>query len=194
MLPRGSNEPKLRLRATLQSHLYTNSLRPLSEIIIMAPQDRLSQISSHLANPCGLLSGQVAIITGGGQGIGAATARLFAAEGAKVLVADVDQAKAAAVAHEINTSAAAAEGQGPRASFAAGDVLDEAYLKNVIKAAVELGGGKIHIVVNNAGFTWDGVIHKVRVLGVSCSSFLALALFREYDVTGSLQPNSILIC
>jgi 3-oxoacyl-[acyl-carrier protein] reductase len=38
----------------------------------------------------GLLEGQVAIITGSGQGIGAATARLFAKEGAKVVVSDLD--------------------------------------------------------------------------------------------------------
>lgn len=51
---------------------------------------RLSQISSHLNFPSGLLANQVAIITGAGQGIGAETARLFANEGAKVIVADID--------------------------------------------------------------------------------------------------------
>jgi 3-oxoacyl-[acyl-carrier protein] reductase len=56
----------------------------------MSPQDRLEQISSHLNFPQGLLAGQVAIITGSGQGIGAECARLFANEGAKVIVADVD--------------------------------------------------------------------------------------------------------
>lgn len=56
----------------------------------MAPQDRISQISSHLNYPRGMLDGQVAIITGSGQGIGAEAARLFANEGAKVVVADLD--------------------------------------------------------------------------------------------------------
>jgi 3-oxoacyl-[acyl-carrier protein] reductase len=56
----------------------------------MSPQDRLEQVSSHLSFPQGLLAGQVAIITGSGQGIGAECARLFANEGAKVIVADVD--------------------------------------------------------------------------------------------------------
>jgi hypothetical protein len=39
--------------------------------------------------------------------------------------------------------------------------LDENYLKTLVKKAAEFGNGKIHIIVNNAGFTWDGVIHKV---------------------------------
>ena len=36
------------------------------------------------------------------------------------------------------------------------------YINELVKKAAEFGGGKIHIIVNNAGFTWDGVIHKVR--------------------------------
>lgn len=56
----------------------------------MAPSDRLNQVNKHLNFPAGLLSGQVAIITGAGQGIGAEAARLFANEGAKVVVADID--------------------------------------------------------------------------------------------------------
>jgi 3-oxoacyl-[acyl-carrier protein] reductase len=47
-------------------------------------------MSAKLNYPQGLLAGQVAIITGSGQGIGAEIARSFAAEGAKVVVSDVD--------------------------------------------------------------------------------------------------------
>jgi 3-oxoacyl-[acyl-carrier protein] reductase len=59
----------------------------------MAPSDRLNQVNEHLNYPAGLLAGQVAIITGAGQGIGAEAARLFANEGAKVIVADIDASK-----------------------------------------------------------------------------------------------------
>ncbi len=52
--------------------------------------DRVAQLATHLNYPRGMLAGQVAIVTGSGQGIGAETARLFANEGAKVVVADID--------------------------------------------------------------------------------------------------------
>jgi len=57
--------------------------------------ERLAQIQGHLTNtfPKGLLSGKTAIVTGAGQGIGAETAILFAREGARVIVADIDSRK-----------------------------------------------------------------------------------------------------
>ncbi|KAM5435265.1 putative 3-oxoacyl-[acyl-carrier-protein] reductase [Microsporum ferrugineum] len=121
----------------------------------MAPQERLAQVSSHLNYPQGMLAGQVAIITGSGQGIGAEAARLFANEGAKVVVADLDSSRAEAVAKSINDASP------NRAIAVAGDVQDGAYLKRLVQKAAEFGNGKIHIIVNNAGFTWDGVIHKL---------------------------------
>lgn len=60
--------------------------------------ERLAQVSNHLVpqsatSYTGLLAGQVAIITGAGQGIGAAAALLFAKEGAKVVVSDIDSSE-----------------------------------------------------------------------------------------------------
>ncbi|KAF1826808.1 short chain dehydrogenase [Dissoconium aciculare CBS 342.82] len=114
---------------------------------------RAQQISGHLNYPKGLLHGQVAIITGSGQGIGAECARLFANEGAKVVVSDIDGKKAEAVAAEINKN-------GGQAISVAGDMLNDQYLVELVKKTAEFGNGKIHIIVNNAGYTWDGVIHK----------------------------------
>lgn len=120
----------------------------------MSYSKRIDQIAGHLNYPKGMLAGQVAIITGSGQGIGAETARLFANEGAKVVVADVDAKKAEGVANQINES-------GGSAIAVAGDVLNDDYIAELIKKTAEFGNGKIHIIVNNAGYTWDGVIHKM---------------------------------
>jgi len=117
-------------------------------------KERVAQIAGHLNFPQGMLTGQVAIITGSGQGIGAEAARLFANEGAKVVVQDIDAEKASAVAKAINDA-------GGKAISIPGDMLDAKYIDELVKKAAEFGDGKIHIIVNNAGFTWDGVIHKM---------------------------------
>ncbi|KAL8937409.1 MAG: hypothetical protein Q9216_004440 [Gyalolechia sp. 2 TL-2023] len=121
----------------------------------MASSERAAQISAQLF-PNGMLTDQVAIITGSGQGIGAEAAKLFAREGAKVVVQDIDAGKAQSVAQSINESS----GGGGKAIAVAGDMLDAARIETLVKKAAEFGQGKIHIIVNNAGFTWDAVIHK----------------------------------
>jgi 3-oxoacyl-[acyl-carrier protein] reductase len=118
------------------------------------PSSRITQIARHLNYPQGLLSGQTAIITGAGQGIGAECARLFANEGARVVVSDIDGAKAEEVAARIRES-------GGAAIAVQGDLLKDEAIEELVRKAVEFGGGKVHVLVNNAGFTWDGVIHKV---------------------------------
>lgn len=122
---------------------------------------RISQIAAHLNYPTGMLAGQVAIITGSGQGIGAEAARLFANEGARVVVSDLDAAKARSVADAINNNNNNSSSGSPRALAVPGDMLDPAYVDDLVARAAEFGGGKIHIIVNNAGYTYDGVIHKM---------------------------------
>ncbi len=101
----------------------------------------------------GMLDGKIAIITGSGRGIGAAAAHLFAAEGASVVVSDLDPNPAEQTAGAIRNA-------GGKAIVVAGDVTDEAFPTQLIKATLDNFGG-IDIIVNNAGYTWDGVIHKM---------------------------------
>jgi 3-oxoacyl-[acyl-carrier protein] reductase len=60
-----------------------------------------------------------------------------------------------------NAVVSAIKSTGGSALAVVGDVLDDAYIKTLVQKAAEFGGGKIHILVNNAGYTWDGVIHKM---------------------------------
>ncbi|KAK4176634.1 hypothetical protein QBC36DRAFT_290315 [Triangularia setosa] len=126
----------------------------MTSVIKMRMAERAAQLSRQLNYPKGLLYNQVAIVTGSGQGIGAECARLFANEGAKVVISDIDGAKAEEVASKIRST-------GGQAIAVAGDLLKDEYIKQLVAKAAEFGGGKIHIIVNNAGFTWDAVIHKM---------------------------------
>jgi NAD(P)-dependent dehydrogenase (short-subunit alcohol dehydrogenase family) len=113
------------------------------------------------------LAGKVAIITGAGNGIGKATAEVFVAEGAKVVIADVDD--------EAGAETAAALGDA--AHFVHADVSDADSVNALVNAAVEQFG-KLDCMVNNAGISgsfrrlmmddlrdFDKVI-KVDLLGV----------------------------
>jgi 3-oxoacyl-[acyl-carrier protein] reductase len=98
----------------------------------------------------GLLDGKSAIITGSARGIGRATAELFASEGAKVLINDLDADVAEQTASEID---------GETAVYA-GDLTKEGAADELVKAGID-AFGQIDAVVNNAGYTWDGVVHKM---------------------------------
>ncbi|MFC1967299.1 SDR family NAD(P)-dependent oxidoreductase [Chloroflexota bacterium] len=89
------------------------------------------------------LKGKAAIITGGASGIGEATARLFAKEGAKVLVADMDETKGRKVAEEIKKN-------GGEASFIKVNVALADDNQRMIDTAVKTYG-KLDILFNNAG-------------------------------------------
>jgi 3-oxoacyl-[acyl-carrier protein] reductase len=101
----------------------------------------------------GMIDGKVAILTGSGRGIGAATAKMFGAEGASVVVSDLDPAPA-------EETAAAIRSAGGKAVVVAGDVTDPAFPAQLIKATLD-SFGDIDIIVNNAGYTWDAVIQNM---------------------------------
>jgi len=114
---------------------------------------RAQQISGHLSSQGGLLAGQVALITGSGQGIGASAAKIFAREGAQVIVTDIDGNKAQNVVNEIKA-------EGGDAFPIAGDIMKADFPQKLVEESIKKYG-KLNVIVNNAGFTYDGVIHKM---------------------------------
>ncbi len=100
-----------------------------------------------------LFENQVVVITGAGRGIGAAAARAFAAHGARVVVNDLDEAPA-------QETAAAIAAAGGEALVVAGSVTEEGFPEHLLQAAVDRFG-TLNVLVNNAGFTWDGMLHTM---------------------------------
>ncbi len=98
----------------------------------------------------GVLDGKAAIVTGSARGIGRATAELLAAQGARVLINDLDGDVAEQAASEI---------AGDTAVFG-GDLTKEGACDQLVQKAVD-EFGQLDIIVNNAGYTRDGVAHKM---------------------------------
>ena len=97
------------------------------------------------------LAGKVALISGGARGMGAAEARLFAREGARVVIGDVLDAEGRAVESEVKA-------KGGECVFTPLDVTREADWRRVVSLAVERFGA-LHALVNNAGI---GAVSRVE--------------------------------
>ncbi len=130
----------------------------------------------------GRLEGKVAAITGGASGIGEATARRFAAEGAAVAIADIDAERGRLVAGAI-------EGAGGRAMFVETHAGREADAMRFVRAAAERWG-RLDVLINNAGMrlyqtvvdaseeSWDAIL-AVNVKGYAFCAKAAIPLMRQ---------------
>src|SRR5262245_40876157 len=116
----------------------------------------------------GRFAGQVAIVTAGGSGIGAASARRFAGEGAAVVVADLSGTRAEAVASSITASARRAGARKMAAS-------DPAAVERTIRLALDTFG-RLDVMMNNAGLAEPAPLDEIsieswnRVIAVTLTS------------------------
>jgi 3-oxoacyl-[acyl-carrier protein] reductase len=100
-----------------------------------------------------LLEKQVAIVTGGGQGIGLAIAEAFLAHGANVIIADVDRDRVVAAAESLQAGSGRVEG-------VRCDVTSEADQTGLVQACLDRFG-RLDVLVNNAGVTRDKYLTKM---------------------------------
>lgn len=100
------------------------------------------------------LRDKVAIITGGGRGIGQATSMLFAEEGAAVVVADIDLSIAEKVADEIRLN-------GGKASPVSVDVVNKGSVESMVESCLSVYG-KLDILINNAGLNRDALAVRMK--------------------------------
>lgn len=142
----------------------------------------------------GLLDGKTALITGAGDGLGREMARLFAAEGASVFIADIQQDAATAAADELRRA-------GHPAEAARADVTSEQDVSRMVATCVEVFGG-LDVMVNNAGITRDATMRKmtledfrlvidVHLQGVWLGTRAAAAVMRERGSGAIINMSSI---
>ncbi|MGE0423561.1 MAG: glucose 1-dehydrogenase [Reyranellaceae bacterium] len=135
----------------------------------------------------GRVAGKVALVTGGASGLGLATAKLLAGEGAKVVITDVQKDKGPKAAAEI----------GGDTVFLEHDVTSETRWKEVVDETVKRFG-KLNVLVNSAGIAWpDGSIEQItladfrRMMGVNCEGTFLGCQNAIRVMKGNGQPCSI---
>ena len=117
----------------------------------------------------GELTGKVAVITGGASGIGEATTRRFVAEGAKVLIADMQQKRGYSLAKEL----------GNNATFVSVEVRKETEVQTAVETAVDKWG-RLDCMFNNAGF--GGALGPIEDIPVE-----------EFDMTFDVLVRSVFL-
>ncbi|PKZ62855.1 3-oxoacyl-ACP reductase FabG [Gordonia terrae] len=138
-----------------------------------------------------MLNNKIAVITGGAQGIGAAIARTFADNGARIVLGDLDGARAQEAAAELGVDALGLQC----------DVVEESSVSALIAAANE-AFGPLDIMVNNAGITRDATMRKmsarqfddviaVHLRGTWNGTRLAAAVMRENGGGSIINMSSI---
>ncbi|MBB5935485.1 SDR family NAD(P)-dependent oxidoreductase [Streptomyces zagrosensis] len=153
------------------------------------PNNSISTSSS-----LGLLAGKVAFITGAGRGIGAAAARLFAKEGARVLLAARTESQLKTVAEDIRAAGGVAE-------YAVCDLADAASVRAAVDRTVELYG-QLDIAFNNGATLaspgpMDQVeeadfdhVYAVNLRGTWLAMVAEVAAIRATSITGAIVNNS----
>ncbi|CAB3393279.1 beta-ketoacyl-acyl carrier protein reductase [Kyrpidia spormannii] len=128
-----------------------------------------------------MMTDKVAVITGAANGIGRATAHLFAAHGAKVVLADVGDAEGSALESELK------EG-GTEVLFLHVDVRQEDQVQEMVDKTLKRFG-RIDVLINNAGITRDGFLVKLPL--VAWHEVLAVNLTGVMQCTKSAAPVMI---
>ena len=149
--------------------------------------------SSNTIRRMALLAGRTAVVTGGAQGLGYAIAEVFVAEGARVMLGDLDL--------ERNRAAAEALGGDDAARAVRCDVTSPAEVDALVAAAVEQFG-RLDVMVNNAGITRDATLRKmteeqfdeviaVHLKGTWNGTRAAAAVMREQGSGAIINMSSI---